>query len=151
MEKSSDFENLHQFGQLNEVGKGIDSVVHRFRTSDHDMMIKEYSKFVMRFGEPLTKDVLSSYYADTERAQSLIEKNHNPLNQKITIKDRNCDLNYIVVSQGGVLLEGEKIDYLNGDPTDTIPLVASQSNIPAKNLGELFEGNYEADWRTNKQ
>lgn len=151
MERSPDVEQLKNLGQLERLGKGIDSIVYKLKTQNSEMAVKDYTRFVARFGEGLAKETLVSYYADTERAQSLIENNSNPLNQKITVNGKEYDLNYIIVPQGGLMLEGEELNYLNGDPSDKVPIVASQSVIPAKNLGRLLEGDYEDDWKTNNQ
>jgi hypothetical protein len=143
MEKSPDVEHLFQIGNVEHLGKGIDSLVYKVSTEKSEFAVKEYQRFVARFGEGVVKDTLASYYADTERAQSLIENNSNPLNQKIPIEGKEFELNYIVVPQGGMLLEGEDLHYLNGDPSDKVPIVASQTVIPAKNLANLYEGTQE--------
>ena len=82
MENSKDWENLSKIGEIDpHLMEGADSKVQKFSTEKSNMVLKEYEGLHARYGQEKAKNILEKYYADTEKAQLLLEQNPNPLNQ----------------------------------------------------------------------
>lgn len=148
MENPRDWEKLKEIGEVYDIGAGEDSTVSHLRTPKSEMIVKEYFSLTEKVGVPVGKEILQQYYADTEKAEVLLRKNPNPLGQKIKIKNVIYEINYSIVPQGGVLLEGHD---LYKDETRANALSAGQKFVKGKNFSDLANGEYEDDWKRNGQ
>ncbi len=148
MENSRDWEKLKEIGEVNDIGTGEDSTVSQLRTPKSEIMVKEYFSLTEKVGVPVVKEILQQYYADTEKAEVLLRKNPNPLGQKIKINNVIYEINYSIVPQGGLLLEGHD---LYKDETRANALSVGQKFVKGKNFSDLANGEYEDDWNRNGQ
>lgn len=129
MEISRDIRQLNEIGKRTPLAEGDDSLVDKFATDKFEMAAKEYHLLAQDLGLELTKEIIQNYYADTEKAQSLLESNSNPLNQFIELGTNRFPINYKIVPQGGMMLDGE-LDH-DGNP---YPLVVGQKFIRGQNI-----------------
>ena len=147
-EKSQDRKFLEELGEITYASSGFDSKVEKFTTAENESVLKEYSSLQAAYGEEITHEILQCYYLDTERAQLLLEKYPNPLNQKIVLNRKSYDLEYVVIPQGGLLLEGNPNKDFKGESNS---ISASQKFIDGLNLKELEIGLYHQATETNGQ
>lgn len=136
MQELPDWEKLNKIGDVEDLETteaASDSAVFRVKNYKIDTVAKEYDKLNARVGPEVIKEILQHYYADTEKAQSLLEKNPNPLNQAVNINNKKYSIHYIIVPQGGLMLENSNYSYNN-------PIVISQSFVDGLNLKDLYQG-----------
>jgi len=110
--KPNDWPSILSLGKINKIAVGADSHVSHIVNpkKDIDVVVKEYDRIEFNSIDPkYAEEVLKQYYADTQKVKEMIEKNPNPLNQKIVIANENFSLDYRIVPQGSLLLERTKI------------------------------------------
>lgn len=140
MEKSN-WKRLEELGNLEGLASGGDSYVSKLTTEKSKVVTKEYDYLVNSLGNSLSKEILIGYYADTERAQEILEKEPNPLNQSIQIDNKDYSINYIVVPQGGLLFESDRnVNYESSKVKSHISV--SQKYISGLNMSNLAIGNF---------